>query len=235
VRRRHDIATGPALFFILNHPVENNHWLIWQLADSAFPSGGFAHSGGLEAAWQHGEIGDSSELASFLESSLWQIASGMIPFVKATHGAPDRLAESDELCDAFLSNHVANRASRLQGRAFLNSVVRIFGSVAAPEADLDACHLAPVFGAVTCSLAVNRSTAADLFMFQSLRGLVAAAVRLGVVGPMEGQALQYRLAPRIQKICLTVDRPADDVVSVAPLIEIWQGSHDRLYSRLFQT
>jgi urease accessory protein len=36
-------------------------WLLWQLADSAFPTGGFAHSGGLEAAWQHGEIRNSAE------------------------------------------------------------------------------------------------------------------------------------------------------------------------------
>ena len=26
-------------------------WLVWQIADSGFPTGGFAHSGGLEAAW----------------------------------------------------------------------------------------------------------------------------------------------------------------------------------------
>src|SRR5450432_522762 len=53
-------------------------WLLWQLADSAFPTGGFAHSGGLEAAWQHGEIRGAEDLASFLEAYMCQVAAGMI-------------------------------------------------------------------------------------------------------------------------------------------------------------
>jgi urease accessory protein UreF len=30
-------------------------------------------------------------------------------------------------------------------------------------------------------------------------------------------------------------RGVDEVAATSPLLEIWQGSHDRLYSRLFQT
>ncbi len=143
----------------MNSTLEKHSWLIWQLADSAFPTGGFAHSGGLEAAWQHGEIHDSEELAFYLESSILQIASGMVPFVMAAHDAPETVADLDMLCDAFLSNHVANRASRLQGRAFLNSAARIFGPMGGPGMDLKHGHLAPTFGAVTRALKIGRSTA----------------------------------------------------------------------------
>jgi urease accessory protein len=68
-----------------------NDWLLWQLADSAFPTGGFAHSGGLEAAWQHGEIRGADDLSSFLETYMCQTATSMIPFVNAGHSDPDQL------------------------------------------------------------------------------------------------------------------------------------------------
>src|ERR1700759_5303623 len=85
-------------------------WLLWQLSDSAFPTGGFAHSAGLEAAWQHGEVKNRGELASFVEASLHQVGRAALPFVLAAHAEPERLEEFDMLCDAFTTNHVANRA-----------------------------------------------------------------------------------------------------------------------------
>src|SRR5947208_8486788 len=101
-------------------------WLLWQLADSAFPTGGFAHSAGLEAAWQHGEVRNRDELVSFVEAGLHQLGRAALPFVTAAHGEPERLEEFDDLCDAFTTNHVANRASRAQGKAFVTAVQRIF-------------------------------------------------------------------------------------------------------------
>jgi urease accessory protein len=213
-------------------------WLLWQLADSAFPTGGFAHSGGLEAAWQHGEVCDAVTLASFLEVSLEQLGHASLPFVTAAHEEPGDAAELDRHCDAFLANHVANRASRLQGRAFLASSGRIFSSseVVRKGKELPLGHLAPAFGAVTRILRVSRSDAARLFFFQHLRGLVASAIRLGIAGPMEAQACQHRLASRVQEILSRCERlTVGDVAQTAPLLELWQGTQDRLYSRLFQT
>jgi urease accessory protein len=220
----------------LKHSEEINDWLLWQLADSAFPTGGFAHSGGLEAAWQHGEIRDATGLISFLEASLWQIASSMIAFVRGGHNDPLQIVEFNGQCDAFLSNHVANRASCLQGRAFLNSAMRIFRPSVSLGSLSDPCHFAPVFGAIARNLSISQSLTEQIFLFQSVRALIAAAVRLGIVGPMEAQAIQYRFSPRALEILNSIkDRNIGDVAVTAPLLDIWQAGHDRLYSRLFQT
>ncbi|HEY5040514.1 MAG TPA: hypothetical protein VIK53_00765, partial [Verrucomicrobiae bacterium] len=82
---------------------------LWQLADSAFPTGGFAHSLGLEAAWQHGEVRNRTELVSFIEAGLQQLGHAALPFVMAAFDEPEKLGEFDQLCDVFTTNHVANR------------------------------------------------------------------------------------------------------------------------------
>jgi urease accessory protein len=209
-------------------------WLLWQLADSAFPAGGFAHSGGLEAAWQHGEVRNASELAALLETSLRQLGHASLPFVSAAHDEPGQLPVLDKWCDTFITSHVANRASRLQGRAFLSSMEKIFPGrqIVHPPCG----HFAPVFGTVTRTLGLERSRAERMFFFQYLRGLIAAAIRLGIVGPMQGQALQHRLNPLAAEIlaqCHTLSTA--EAAQTAPLLEMWQGTQDRLYSRLFQS
>ncbi|MGO8697321.1 MAG: urease accessory protein UreF [Limisphaerales bacterium] len=211
----------------------HDDWLLWQLADSAFPTGGFAHSGGLEAAWQHGEVRSAAELKSFLKASLSQLAHGALPFVNAAHNAPEEALELDGLCDAFLANHVANRASRVQGQSLLIVAEKAFGLARPP---LPFAHLAPVFGCVARRLQLTAASAAHLFLYQNVRGLMAAAIRLGIVGPMEAQALQHELAPCARETAdLCESLPLAELSQTAPLLDLWQASQDRLYSRLFQS
>lgn len=240
-------------------------WVLWQLVDSAFPTGGYAHSVGLEAAWHHGEITNAESLVSFIEATLQQLGRSVLPFVTAAHDDPARLEEWDALCDAFTTNHVANRASRLQGRAWISAVARIFPPERRPASQkagapgngrsndfmppkdmrpaalplfqaLRCGHFAPVFGASAQSFGLPRATAIRLFFFHQLRGLMAAAVRLNIVGPIEAQRLQHRFGLPIQEL---IDRCSaftlEDLAQTAPLLDLWQGAHDRLYSRLFQS
>jgi urease accessory protein len=164
----------------------------------------------------------------------------------AAHAEPDRLAVYDNACDVFLSNHVANRASRVQGRAFLMTCARSFGDscsrleglVGQLRAESLSGHHAPLFGAVLRLLGVSEDDMKRLYLHGMLRGLVSAAIRLGLVGPHEAQRLQRRLASVLDGLlssCGGREPSCEELVQPAPLLDLLQGTHDRLYSRLFQS
>jgi urease accessory protein len=97
-------------------------------------------------------------------------------------------------------------------------------------------HFGPVFGAVVRALGMAHAQAIRLFVFMHLRGVIAAAVRLNIVGPMEGQAMQFQLASQAEAVAQRgATLGLDYLAHTAPLLDFWQGAHDRLYSRLFQT
>lgn len=215
-------------------------WMLWQLADSAFPTGGFAHSAGLEAAWQAGEIGNADALQRFLLDSLGQAGRAALPFVNEAHAHPGRLDALDALCDVFLSNAVANRASRVQGRAFLAACARTWpgaglGTIEEGSAMVRG-HFAPVFGAATRALDVALPSAQKLFLHFAARGVLSAAVRLNVVGPYQAQQMQAACASDVDRVLQRCGAlGTDDIAQTAPLLDVLQGMHDRLYSRLFQS
>jgi len=218
--------------------IAQDQWLLWQLADSAFPAGSFGHSGGLEAPSQLGEVTSSCLLENYVRSALQQLTRASLPFVLDSHAAPARFADLDQLCDTFLSNRVANRGSRLVGKSFIVAAEQSFRSAALTNFRNTAsfAHFAPVFGVVARLLEVDRPSTARLFPFINVRGLLASAVRLGIVGPLEAQRLQFKLSSIAESTAqASLQFTTADIAHTAPLLDIWQGAHDRLCSRLFQT
>jgi urease accessory protein len=208
-------------------------WRLLQLADSAFPTGGFAHSCGLEAAHQAGEVTD---LRRFARDAIWQAGLGALPLLRAAFLDPSALPALDARAEAFLANHVANRASRTQGRAFSATCAAIFpGRVSLATAGLR-MHLAPLWGAVFCALELRLEDAQRLYLWTTARGVLSAAVRLGLAGTLEAQGLMAGLDPALDEAlesCCTLG--LESLAQPAPLADLLSATHDRLYSRLFQS
>lgn len=213
------------------------------LSDSGFPSGGFAHSGGLEAAAALGAVSTPSDVATFLDDIVDQAATFSAPLVLAGHassgnGEGPGLSALDARADVRLVSRVANRASRTQGRTFFATALASFEDdlrALAPAVESLPCkHHAPLFGAILAALGLDRITTARLYLFGQARGTTSAAVRLGLVGPHEAQVLLDALGPRLERgVETALATPLDRAASSSPLLELRAELHDTLYARLF--
>jgi len=238
-------------------------WALWQLLDSGFPTGGFAHSGGLEAAAaggllsaKHGAAGAEASLERWLLAQLHSYLSFTLPFLLAAHAAVAErrvTCRGGELC-ALAAAQLAGvapaaRASAAAGGALLRAVSVAFpeSPAAAALAELrEGCARlrVPPQGAVALGVALaglgvsDRSTAAA-GMHLMLRDACAAATRLGLVGPMACAALQARLAQAGQRLLRQaleegVVEP-EEAASSHPLADVLQAGADSLGARLFQS
>lgn len=205
-----------------------------QLADSGFPTGAFAHSAGLEAAVAQGRVDD---VVSAVDDLVVQAGRAAWPFARGVLDDPSRFDELDRRVDAFLVGHVTRRASRLQGRAWLDTVCRVFDEAATLREGLGHApllHHAPVLGLVAATLGLGHDELSALVLHGALRGALSALVRLSRVGPLEAQSIAARVIERLpaREASLRDLRP-EDAVQTSPFVDVLANTHDRLYSRLF--
>lgn len=208
-------------------------WTLWQLADSAFPSGGFTHSAGLEAARKHGLVVDEPSLVAFMEAALVQAGRQALPVIGVVRANPSQFTVADAAVEAILLNHVQNRASKAQGRSLCAAARQAF---AIDAAEVEPGHLWPVWGALAAALSVSDAQTRRLYLFTTCRAQMSAAVRLGLVGPLRAQALLHALAePVEQAVARSMSLGLADIASTTPILDLMQANQDRLYSRLFQS
>jgi urease accessory protein len=201
---------------------------------------------------------------TFLRLSLSTLASTALPYVLAGYRTPWEIETLDNDFDASTPCTVARRASVAQGRALLAVWDRSFKSqysskTASTSEDGDGetaitalaafsaalrtsehlnAHLAPLWGLVTRILSVPLHDAAYLFLFSHARTVISAAVRASVMGPYQAQAVlaSAELQDRIRGL---VDEgwhtSVEDAGQSVPVMDLWVGRHEKLYSRIFNS
>ena len=99
-------------------------------------------------------------------------------------------------------------------------------------------HLGPLFGAVSAVVGLSPRQAAYVFVLGHVKALVSAAVRAGVFGPFQAQKVLAGGAVQAA-IEAVVDRewrtPADAAGQSVPVMDLWVGRHEVLYSRIFNS
>ena len=106
-------------------------------------------------------------------------------------------------------------------------------------------HYAPLFALAARALGLGLHTALYLFLLAHARAVLSAAVRAGALGPYQMQAVLAArgLRDRIEALvreALHRSRTAleadEELAAVSvPLLEIWGGRHELLYSRIFNS
>lgn len=196
------------------------------------------HSGGLEAASALGFVKNRDDLHNFASESIWQAAFGSVPFLSRCYETS--FAEADAACDAFLWSTVARRASETQGRALLLAAERIFDTCDITNASTRVRakdvrgHYAPIFGLVAAAAEIALHDARRALLFSTLRNVLSAGVRLGLLGPFEAQRMHRELNP-VLEAADQASASLCEAAQVAPLIELVQSEHTRLGVRLFQS
>lgn len=210
---------------------------LFQLADSSFPTGAFAHSAGMES-WCAVLGRDGGDIETALGWALRQSLCFSWPLALAVLGEPTQHCAQDALAEAALCNHVANRASRRQGRALLAAIEAAF-AIPGLVPVADACrakslhgHVAPLWGLVGWHMRVSADDCGRVLGWTTARDLVSAVVRMNRIGPMAGQGMLARLAKQVPELLHQAAKEPGPT-QAHPLLDVVQGMHDRLYSRLF--
>jgi urease accessory protein len=189
------------------------------LADSRLPTGGHAHSGGVEAAVERGLLRDEADLALFVAGRL----RGSGPVVAAVAAAGCLLAADNAPVDwgrwdgavsARVLSAATREASRAQGTALLRTARRVWPSVALEALCLAGRpHHPLVLGAVVAATGDGAGAAGLLALHHLLSGACAAAVRLLGLDPIAVAAVQARASRPAEQAALAATRVAREAVA----------------------
>jgi urease accessory protein len=219
-----------------------------QFTDGLFPAGAYAHSFGLEACVQSGEVRDAAGVEAFLRAYLEGCAgpTDAVALVCARRAAAKEDLASclalDETLDAIKAPSELRDASRQMGRQTLrvsthlpcHPLLEEFGKAVTGE--VTPGHHPIVFGMIGGLFDWSGLEMASAYLYSTSAALVGAALRLLPLGQLTGQGILWNMQPLIAVLAEeTQDKHETDMWSFAPALEIASMRHALLDARLFRS
>lgn len=103
---------------------------------------------------------------------------------------------------------------------------------------LVSAHLAPLFGVICAIVGLSLRQTAYVYLVSHVKALVSAAVRASMFGPYQaqkvlaGEEVQSMVTRLIEREWETEVQDAGQSV---PMMDLWIGRHEVLYSRIFNS
>lgn len=206
--------------------------LLLLLADSRFPSGGHAHSAGLEAAVAAGRVRCPSTLELFLIGRLHTTGLVNAAFAAVAHAGLSQVLDAE--FDARTPSPAQRLASRRQGKALMRAAQAIW-PVAAFRADP---HFPLAVGVTASAAGLSEMEASSLAVYHQITGQASAALRLLGLSPYDIQATLVRLAPQCDAVtaqgaAFAGKDPAELPMLSSPIADISAEHHATWEVRLF--
>jgi urease accessory protein len=204
----------------------------------AFPVGGFAYSGGLEASVHDRRISSAKELRAWLvtllaHGSFWNDAVLAAAAWRASE-KPAQLIEIAALAEALAGSAERHAEIIQQGEAFL-AAARAWPHPVLETLDGRAPY-AVAIGAVASAHRVPLAATIAAMLHALASQQVSAAIRLGVCGQTSGVAVLAELEPTIASTAnRAADSSLDDLGGCALVADIMSLRHEELHSRLFRS
>jgi len=217
--------------------------LALQFGDSAFPSGAFAFSWGLEGLAADGLIEDADDVADIIVQQLTRRWNSMdrVLLVRA-YAALDieAITTVDRLAEAATFSAPMRAGSRRAGRALLGVGARLgldglrdYREAAAEDACLG--HLAVIQGLVFRAAGLPLALAEMLSGWAVIGGLSSAAVRLGLIGHVEALRMAGPLRATLAGLLETPVAADAALSSFTPLVDIAVTRNAQRDMRMFAT
>ena len=222
-----------------------------QLVDSAFPTGAYAFSGGIEGLVEVGAVRDEADLCDLVATlTVEGLGATDLPAARHAHrlvggtgaGAPDTegLAALDDLLTALRPVPALRAQSTKVGRRLLASAAEVVDGPglgayrAAVAGGRAAGHHAVAFGVVMAAAGVDEDVAALALGSSSVAGWATAAVRLGVVGQAAAQRVVVAVRPAVlAAVAALAWVGLDDLGGYLPMVDIAALRQGEMVGRLF--
>lgn len=215
---------------------------LFQISDSAFPTGSFSHSMALEAFYEAGELRDAEDLKRVAGLHLSTLATSDCVALRASYGAElEELLRVDRLLSATKLARELRQASASTGKRFLLGVAALGVEGGTPGAFLEAVrdggtpgNLAVGYGVVAPALGLGLDEVLHAYLYAGAASLVAAGQKLVPLGGSVAQRVLFGLGDGIgQAVEASAPMEVEDMHAFAPVIDARSMLHERQRTRLY--
>ncbi|SES09986.1 urease accessory protein UreF [Corynebacterium cystitidis] len=227
--------------------------VVWHLTDSALPTGGFAHSAGLETYVQADDVHNPETYGAWLHGYLRQASFNDALAVKlavelhtSSASEDEKLAGLEQL-DTLLHAAQTPKQVRVSMNSMGKRMARVASIVAPEDVLVDKYEKAITAremhgnpgiaaGLALAASGVDQREAVDAYLMQMANSMTQNAIRAIPLGQDAGQRVLVGAYPAIERAGdMTMEHTVADLGVVAPRLEIAQMQHEALRSRMFMS